>query len=257
MKILVIMGSPRKGDSYEVTQLIEKIMQSLGEVNFEYLWLKDARLELCKGCYACFVKGEKFCPLKDDRDKIENAMNASDGVIFASPVYLFNVTALMKNFMDRFAYLCHRPRYFNKYAMLVSTVGGGFGLFQTLQALDWAASSWGFTVVHKLGLTSFSLKSAALRRKPEHRIRYAATRFYDVIGSKEKFSPRLLSLIGFKVAKTYFAKADKENADFIYWNERGWLSRDARYYFPIRINIFKRIIASLIFKVARLGKSFG
>lgn len=257
MKILAIMGSPRMGGSYEVTQLIEKKIKSLGEVEFEYLWLKNTHLELCKGCCVCFMRGEEFCPLKDDRERIGNAMHAADGIIFASPVYVCNVTALMKNFMDRFAYICHRPRFFNKYAMLVSISGGGFGLSQTLQALDLATRSWGFNIVNKLGLSSFFLKSASLRRKTEGQIELAAKRFYDAIRNEEKFSPSLFSLIVFKVAKAYFTKADKQDADFLYWNSKGWLKGDGHYYFPVKINIFKRIIASLIFKIARLDKSFG
>ncbi len=44
------------------------------------------------------------CPLMDDRERIEKQILASDGVIFASPVFAMNVTALMKKFLDRFAY---------------------------------------------------------------------------------------------------------------------------------------------------------
>src|SRR5512143_2920305 len=149
MKVLAIMGSPRKGDSFEVTHLIEKSMKSLGNVDFEYLWLKDAHLEICRGCCVCFAKGEKCCTLKDDRERIENAIHAADGVIFVSPVYVMNVTALMKNFIDRFAYRCHRPRFFRKYAMLVSNAAV-IGTPQTLKALDWAVRIWGFTIVNSL-----------------------------------------------------------------------------------------------------------
>lgn len=253
MKILAVMGSPRKGDSYEAAQIIEKRMKTLGGVEFEYLWLRDIHLELCKGCCACFAKGEKLCPLKDDREKIENAMHAADGIIFTSPVYVVNVTALMKNFIDRFAYVCHRPRFFNKYAMFVAT-SAGFGASQTLQALDWAARTWGFNIVNKLGLIGFSFSSAGLRKKSESRIEHASTRFYNTVRNKKKFSPSLFSLICFKAQKAAFAKADKENADFKYWEEKGWLKRDARYYFPIKINIFKKIIAAFIFKAMQLNQ---
>lgn len=253
MKILAIMGSPRKGDSYEVAQLIEKRIKSLGEAEFEYLWLKDTHLELCKGCCMCFAKGENLCPLRDDKEKIENAIHAADGIIFASPVYVVNVTALMKNVIDRFAYVCHRPRFFDKYAMFVTT-SAGFGASQTLQALDWAARTWGFNIVNKLGVIGFSLSSAALRKKSESRIERATTRFYNAVKKRKIFSPNLFSLICFKAQKAAFAKTDKESADFKYWEEKGWLERDARYYFPVKINIFKRIIASFIFKMMQLNQ---
>lgn len=256
MKILVIMGSPRKGDSYEIVRLIEKKMKVLGSVDFEYLFLKDAHLEFCKGCCACFMKGEDFCPLKDDREKIERAMYAADGVIFASPVYVVNVTALMKNFIDRFAYRCHRPRFFDKYAMLVSNAAF-IGTSHTLKALDWAARMWGFNIVNTLGLRSLPFSSAALKKKTEYRIGRSATKFYDAIRSKQNISPSLFSIVGFKLQKKAFMKADKEGADFKYWKEKGWLENNSRYYFKTKVNLLKQLAASLIFKISQAAETGG
>ena len=52
MKILVIMGSPRKGETYNAVRKVETAMQALGNVEFDYLWLKDANLGQCRGCHA-------------------------------------------------------------------------------------------------------------------------------------------------------------------------------------------------------------
>jgi multimeric flavodoxin WrbA len=46
-------------------------MKVLGDVKYEYLFLKDVNLGLCKGCYMCMLRGEDQCPLKDDRATIE------------------------------------------------------------------------------------------------------------------------------------------------------------------------------------------
>lgn len=251
MKILAIMGSPRKCDSYEIVRLIEEKMKSLGALEFEYLFLKDVRLEFCNGCCACFVEGENFCPNKDDREKIEHAIDGADGVIFASPVYVVNVTALMKNFIDRFAYRCHRPRFFDKYAMLVSNAAF-IGMPETLKALDWAARTWGFNIVNKLGLISFPFSSPALRKKTKYRIECTAKRFYDAIKNKQNISPSLFSLAGFRFQKEAFIKADKESIDFKYWQENGWLEKDINYYFNVKVNFLKRFTASLIFKIFKL-----
>jgi hypothetical protein len=62
VKILAIMGSPHKGNSLEFTQRIEEKLQQLGDVDFEYVHLKDVDLEPCKGCFTCFIKGEDRCP---------------------------------------------------------------------------------------------------------------------------------------------------------------------------------------------------
>ena len=113
MKVLAIMGSPKKrGNTYELTRKVEENMKLLGAVEFEYVFLKDLNLESCLGCGICFDKGEELCPLKDERPILEEKMQTADGVIFTSPNYVFNVSGLMKNFIDRFAYVCHRPRFF-------------------------------------------------------------------------------------------------------------------------------------------------
>lgn len=84
-------------------------MRRQGDVEFEHLCVKDADLGYCRGCLNCFTKGESYCPLKDDRQSIEQKMLDADGVIFLSPNYAGNVSAMMKNFIDRFAYVGHRP----------------------------------------------------------------------------------------------------------------------------------------------------
>jgi len=125
MKILAIMGSPRgKGAGYAVVKKIEAGMKAMGDVEFTYLFLNDADLKLCTGCYTCLAKGEEKCPLKDDRAAIEQQLLAADGVILSSPMYVLNVSWLMKNFIDRFAYTNHRPRFHGQKVLTVVNMGG-------------------------------------------------------------------------------------------------------------------------------------
>ncbi len=46
---------------------------------FEYIFLKEANLKPCIGCYNCMAKGEDKCPLRDDRAAIEQKLLAADG----------------------------------------------------------------------------------------------------------------------------------------------------------------------------------
>ena len=45
MKIIAIMGSPHKGNTLELTQRVEERLKTLGDMDFEYLHLKDADLK--------------------------------------------------------------------------------------------------------------------------------------------------------------------------------------------------------------------
>jgi len=152
MKVLAIMGSPKgKGNTYKVTKKVEESMKKLGNVKFEYLFLKDVDLKPCKGCLTCILKDEDLCPLKDDRVKIEEMIMDANGVILSSPTYVMQVTLLMTILVDRLCYLFHRPRFFNQKAMEIST-SGGVGLKETLNYLEMVAEGLGVNFVNKLGI---------------------------------------------------------------------------------------------------------
>jgi multimeric flavodoxin WrbA len=88
------------------------------------VFVSDYRLQLCLGCKQCFVKGEAYCPLKDDdRDVLLQKMEQSDGIVFATPTYAFGVAARMKNLFDRLAFIDHRPRFFGKASIAIVTQG--------------------------------------------------------------------------------------------------------------------------------------
>ncbi|MGY5864400.1 MAG: NAD(P)H-dependent oxidoreductase [Candidatus Thorarchaeota archaeon] len=143
MKILAICGSHRKGNSYSV---LSKISEHYPHIDYELLMLKDTNLEDCRGCYTCVLRGEQFCPLKDDRDLVIQKMLDADGVVFQSPVYVNNISSLMKSFMERFGYVSHRPLFFGKPA-IVMAVCGGFGADEANQYMDDIFSSFGFNIV--------------------------------------------------------------------------------------------------------------
>jgi multimeric flavodoxin WrbA len=152
MKILAIMGSPKgRGAGYAIVKMIEERIKAIGDVEFEHLFLKDANLRRCTGCYACMAKGEENCPLKDDRAAIEHKLLASDGVILSSPVCVSNVSWLMKNFIDRFAYTKHRPRFFRQKVLSVVNMAGTEKK-EALTALNNVLG--GARVVHELGVAT-------------------------------------------------------------------------------------------------------
>jgi multimeric flavodoxin WrbA len=151
MRVLAIMGSPRsKGNTYRLVRQVEERLHDLAEVEFEYLFLREANLQQCRGCAVCLRVGEDACPLADDRPAIEERILQSRGVILATPVYAMDMSWLMKLFMDRFAYCMHRPRFFDQATMLVCTSGGS-GIGETLDRLA-VSRYFGLNVTHRLGL---------------------------------------------------------------------------------------------------------
>lgn len=253
MKVMAIIGSPqKKGNSYKVTQRIEKKMKELGDVEFEYLFLTDVNLEQCHGCFTCISRGEELCPLKDDRDKILEQMLASDGLILVSPTYFYNVTSLMKNFIDRFAYLTHRPLFFDKQVMAVVTSGGA-GIKETLKYLELVAGGWETRLVYKLGAWT-PLYPLALKEidKIENTINVAARKFHQALITKEPPSPGLGGLLHFRFIR-YHAILEKQYfpADYSYFEQRELLDENKKYYVDAKINPFKNMLAWFIEKIIR------
>lgn len=174
-KILVILGSLRKGNTFRTVKQVEAIHRQAEECEYEYLLLKDLHLELCRGCFSCIANGEQTCPLKDDRDLIVQKIEEADGVILACPNYVMNVPWLTKNFMDRFAYLFHRPRYFGKKFMTIITSGSFAGAKNTEKALAGMAS--GGTVVSRLIVYCSPGMNEEKQKKQEARVKKAADRW--------------------------------------------------------------------------------
>lgn len=248
MRLLAIIGSPRKGNTLSVVKKLEIEMKKLGDIDFKYLYLKDLNLESCRGCLNCILKGEEYCPLKDDRDVIIKEMERCDGIIFASPVYVMNVSALMKNFIDHLGYLFHRPRFWGKNAMIISTVAG-FGLKSVFDYLELVSRGLGFNLINKLGLTTPPLPiSEKMKKKDNEKIKSAAKIFHKSFSKKQQFRPSLGDLIIFRIFRTLSLNFKEIlSGDYTHYKERGWLK--SKYFIKTRINPIRRFLASFIEKI--------
>ncbi|KAF5437595.1 Multimeric flavodoxin WrbA [Candidatus Methanophagaceae archaeon] len=247
MKILAIMGSPRKGDSYKLTQLIETKLKHLGEVELKYILLKEVNLGYCRGCSVCMKKGEQFCPLEDDALMIREEMLNADGLILVSPVYVHQVTAVMKIFIDRFAYALHRPCFLDKSAIIISTTELS-GLEDVLDYLEFNARLWGFHVVHKLGVIAPAFKQApGYRNTRLKEIEETAKKFFDALETKKRPSPDMYDLKHFNALKIKVKLHQKQYpCDYSYWQKNGWLDKD--YFFDTHINVLKHFFVWVIVK---------
>jgi NAD(P)H-dependent FMN reductase len=241
MKVLVILGSPKgKGTGYQVAKQVEDKMHQLGEIEFEYLFLKDAGLGLCRGCFVCVTKGEDLCPMTEDRKAIEARIEEADGIILISPGYVQNVSWLMKNFMDRLAYTHHRPKFLDKKVMIVAN--GGAGLDKALGSLRIAIG--GPEVVSELAFmkTPWPL-SPKVERKQIRRLEKEAIKFHEALHSPRK-SPSFSSYMGFKFFKEISPEVREYlPADHAYYNDKG------DYHDSSKISASKKLGASILFRV--------
>ena len=65
----------------------------------ELVSLKDKTIAFCKGCLACQQTGH--CVIKDDANAITDKMLEADVVVWATPIYYYEMSGQMKTMIDR------------------------------------------------------------------------------------------------------------------------------------------------------------
>jgi multimeric flavodoxin WrbA len=99
VKVLGIVCSPRKGGNTEI--LTQEALSSAREcgAKTELLTSWDKDIKPCDGCFSCENTGK--CHIKDDMEELYPKFLEADGMIWATPVYFFNVSAQAKILIDR------------------------------------------------------------------------------------------------------------------------------------------------------------
>jgi len=102
MKITVFNGSP-KGHHGNTSVIVENFLQGAQQegAEVEQVFLAQYDIHLCKACKSCWEKTPGQCAIKDDMPLLVSKLLNSDVVGFACPVFVDNVTGLMKTFIDR------------------------------------------------------------------------------------------------------------------------------------------------------------
>lgn len=98
-KLLIISTSLRKnGNSDRLANAFLRGAEEAGNT-VEKICLTDKTIGFCKGCLAC-QKTEK-CVIRDDANTITEKMRTADVIVFATPVYYYEMSGQMKTLLDR------------------------------------------------------------------------------------------------------------------------------------------------------------
>ena len=108
-KVVIISSSLRKNGNSEILAFeAAKGAKDAGN-EVEILLLRDKTINFCRGCLAC----QKLlkCVIKDDMAEMIEKVKTADAVIFATPIYYYEMSGQLKTFLDR----CN-PIYPQEYA---------------------------------------------------------------------------------------------------------------------------------------------
>ena len=168
-KITAIVGTYRKGQTIDtaVDELLNAAKSNGAET--EKIYLLDKHIEFCTNCRTCCQKQiddpRDKCVQNDDMEQILNKVDSADTIVLASPINWFNVTALMKRFIERL--ICYgywpwgnnipknRVKTLTKKAVLITSSGcpewlGRIIFRNTFFTLKSAAKCVGAKVIKKI-----------------------------------------------------------------------------------------------------------
>ena len=100
MKVIGLIFSPRKegNTAWIVNKILEGSKEQGAEVHSWYF--SDLDIKPCQSCYGC-KQGDLRCVLKDDMQKLYDAIEHADALVFGSPTYMGQMSAQAKIFTDR------------------------------------------------------------------------------------------------------------------------------------------------------------
>jgi multimeric flavodoxin WrbA len=99
MKVLSVLGSPRRGGNTEI--LLDEALRGASHYggSCEKIVLRDLKITPCLEIYKCAKDG--VCAIKDDMQDIFPKIVQAQRLIIASPIFFYSVSALTKAMIDR------------------------------------------------------------------------------------------------------------------------------------------------------------
>ena len=127
-KVLIISTSLRGGSNSEfLARECEKGAKEAGN-EVEFISLKQKEIKYCIGCLSC-QKTEK-CVIKDDVPEIMEKVKNADIIVFATPIYYYEMSGQMKTLLDRLNPLYPTDYKFKKVYMIATAAEDGDFVFE-------------------------------------------------------------------------------------------------------------------------------
>lgn len=224
MKIIGLNGSPR-GKNSRTAQLVKKVLEGAADAGAqtEYFDITKLKIKPCAACDECHLKG--YCVQKDDFQMTFEKIISADGLVLGSPVYIYQVTAQLKNWIDRLGNTLHCLRFLNKYGAAVATAGGS-GEKETVDYLDKVLKYSGMQTVGNLACLIGDVEGLLEESAPQiDEARSLGHAMAKAIREKHMYPDQIKELEQRKSYFRYLMKKRKEkwSWEYDYWKEKGWL----------------------------------
>lgn len=224
MKITIIAGIEKicESNTYDlILQLVNQIKISEQVVEVSIYSGENIKLNHCLGCCNCFIKGNCILDATDNFSQVRTDLMNSDIVIFASPVYVHQISGTMKLFIDRIASWTHLLKLRGKLGVVISvssTNGNEFVDFYLKKVLEYL----GVIVVDNISVAVNSMKQDSITDK----IRKSAEIVTYNYHNKENVRTSQKQEMFFQNMKQIY-QLSEETYEKKYWIENGYMNSNS------------------------------
>ena len=242
MKCVVIHGSPRRGNTWDVLNIVLNELKDIPNIEFDVIELKKVKLDTCIGCFNCILKGEDKCPhsntMKNLIDRIENA----EVIIMTSSVYSMQITGLLKNFIDHMSFNFHRAKFYKKKGLVIATTAGA-GHKQATKYMKELLEFWGLNKVNKIAV---AYRNTKLTQKNIDYIKSESKKFKKELLKMDIPKSGIKQVVMYNFWRAMAINDKSYEADYNYYK-----NKKRAYYEDANVNKIKIMIGNLVYKVIK------
>ncbi len=153
VRLLIISSSPRPyGYTRSIAKFVARVARELENAEAKVIDVFDYDIKPCQGCVSDNVKLCSWpCPIDDDMHALYKMVEESDGIIFVTPIYWYNIPGPLKTFIDRITlfenaiFVEGRSRLEGKVAGFIA-IGNDTGAIALIQNLMVVMNSMGMVI---------------------------------------------------------------------------------------------------------------
>ena len=174
------------------------------------------------------MESETLCPHYEKLKPITEALDESDVIILASPVYVYHATGAMKALLDHYGsrWMVHRPveSMFRKQSVCISTAAGA-GMKSTNKDMLDSLFFWGVARRYPYGLGIAATDWKSVSDKKLKSIERATSKIANKIKSNAGNVKPDLKVKGFFFIMHLMQKNGFNPVDAKYWKDKDWTGK--------------------------------
>ena len=169
-KLIAFVGSPRK--QANIYTLVNRMVEGAKDNGLEtkIYYLNELNIRPCQSCMYCRQPESERCIINDDLKDFYSEIKDAEYLIMASPVYIHQISGLLKNAIDRFYPLTdhkHRPRFGIKKAIFIYSQGAPIPLIfnKYFRYFEKSLKAMGIKPYKRVVMTGAFVKDAASKNQ--------------------------------------------------------------------------------------------